>query len=182
MKRTLLTALTIPALVLGLGACSQQQADDAASKASSAASGAGEAAKTGASKAGEAVETGASKAGDAASPSTSAPAPVPAASRTMGAAPANAGDAEVKMTACKATDTGVEMAAEVKNTTDKKRVYILTGLAYDEKKKMVASAALMGQDPIEPGKSATITGKSSPVKAKGKFTCEVSEINSMPQD
>lgn len=107
--------------------------------------------------------------------------PTPVESRTQGAAPGNAGEAEVKFTKCENTKSGVQMEAEIKNTTQEKRIYIVTGLAYDDSKKSVASAALMS-DPLDAGASAKVTGKSTgAVDAKGDLKCEAGEINSMPQ-
>ncbi|WP_312721598.1 hypothetical protein [Mobilicoccus sp.] len=107
--------------------------------------------------------------------------PTPVESRTQGAAPGNAGEAEVKFTKCENTKSGVQMEAEITNTTKEKRIYIVTGLAYDDSKKSVASAALMS-DPLDAGASAKVSGKStSAVKTKGDLTCEASDINSMPQ-
>ena len=97
---------------------------------------------------------------------------------TPGGTPGNSDQATVKFTKCEAGDSGVTMEAQITNTTKEKRTYIVTGLAFDEAKKTVGSAALM-VDNVEPGKSATATGKSDKA-AKGKITCEASQIESMP--
>lgn len=96
---------------------------------------------------------------------------------TQGGTPGNADQATVKFTKCENTPNGVDMEAEITNTTKDKRTYIVTGMVFDEKKKAAGSAALMVDD-LEPGKSAKATGKSNE-SVKGKITCEASQIDSM---
>ncbi|WP_313566798.1 hypothetical protein [Mobilicoccus sp.] len=131
---------------------------------------------SGADDAAKEAETSSAPGAAPASPGSTTPAP--AAQHTPGQKPGNAEQADVKVTTCEATPSGVEVAVDITNTTKEKRSYILTVLAFDENKKVVASAAVMPAEAIEPGKSGSGEGKSNEA-VKGKVTCEVSDIQSM---
>ncbi|GAB96126.1 hypothetical protein BJY21_003083 [Kineosphaera limosa] len=120
--------------------------------------------------------TGASPAPNA----TAGESPAPAvADHTPGQTPGNADQGDAKVTKCEVTPNGVEIAVDIKNTTEQKRMYILTGVAYDSDKKPVASAAVM-VDAVDPGASGSGTGRSTGA-VEGDVICEVTQIESMPQ-
>lgn len=69
------------------------------------------------------------------------------------------------------------MEASITNTTQEKRTFIVTGVAYDAAKKPVANAAVMINN-LEPGKTGKGSGVSNKA-AKGKLTCQALNISSL---
>lgn len=147
MKRTILTALPIAALVLA-----------------------------GCSGNGDETATDGGQNGD-----TAATQEEPDAPRTVdpAAEPTNADQGEVEVTSCEKDDNDrVVMEADITNSTEETRTYILTGVATNAGGEVLGSAAIMVDD-IEAGQTASGSGTTNePIE--DDIECSIQQIDSMP--
>lgn len=160
MKTTHIAALVLPAL-LAVAGCSNadQQAQDAANGANNAGGTADPADAGTVTSSGEGEEGGEGGTGSA------SPTEIP-----------GADTATVKITTCEVGDNGVDIEADVTNTTDVARNYVIAVGVKNDKGENAGGGAVIAQ--VEPGKNATATGQ-APSTAEGEVTCEVSNIGSV---